>query len=428
MDHLVAFLAAACVVLWTTPTVKAVGLRSGKFDQPSDRKMHTRPMVRLGGVSIFLGTIVALLLVWRAGAFGVLPTEKEYELWGVTVGGLLFFFIGLADDLFQLPASLRLVLQAMVATAAWKVGVSIEFLQLPHFGVLLLPTSVSLILTLMWLVGLANAINWMDGLDGLAAGVSGIAAVSLLIVTLLVDQPGAAMIAAALAGGSLGFLRYNFRPAQIFMGDGGAYFLGFSLAGIGIIGVAKGFTTLAILLPFCILAVPILDMSSVIFSRVCQGRSPFLADNRHLHHRLLRAGVPHRLTVLFIYSLTLWMGSLALVFTGLPAGGTFLAGASVIVGVATWEVWKRAKRISAVRRRILKGGTNKSSVAAQAPANTAPANIDASANTDAAPVNPGVSVNQDAPSCRKPQAYRKPDNRPDVEPISPISHPRDSVE
>ena len=358
MPYLVAFLAAACVVLWTTPTVKAVGLRSGTFDSPSDRKVHSHPMVRIGGVSIVLGTVVALLLVWRADAFGVLPTEKEYELWGVTIGGLLFFAIGLADDLFQLPASIRLILQAAVASAAWKVGVSIEFLQLPNVDVIALPPAVSLVLTLLWLVGLANAINWMDGLDGLAAGVSGIAAVSLLIVTLLVDQPGAAMIAAALAGGSLGFLRYNFRPAQIFMGDGGAYFLGFSLAGIGVIGVAKGFTTLAILLPFCILAVPILDMSSVIFSRVCQGRSPFLADNRHLHHRLLKAGVPHQLTVLFIYSLTLWMGSLALVLTGLPSGGTFLAGASVIVGVATWEVWKRSRRISAIRNRQPKAGSS----------------------------------------------------------------------
>ncbi|WP_017325737.1 MraY family glycosyltransferase [Synechococcus sp. PCC 7336] len=353
MAYLVAFLAAACVVLWTTPTVKAVGLRSGRFDLPADRKVHNRPMVRLGGVSIFLGTIVSLLLVWRTGEFGYMPTEKEYELWGVTVGGLLFFFIGLADDLFQLPASLRLVLQAAVATAAWKVGVSIEFITLPFVGTVDLPDPVSWTVTVLWLVGLANAINWMDGLDGLAAGVSGIAAVILLIVTLLSGQTGAAMIASALAGGSLGFLRYNFRPAQIFMGDGGAYFLGFSLAGIGVIGVAKGLTTLAILLPFCILAVPIIDMSTVIFSRLCQGKSPFLADNRHLHHRLMHAGVPHRLTVLFIYSLTLWMGSLALVMTGLPSGGTYLAGASVIVVVATWEVWKRSRRLSAARRQRL---------------------------------------------------------------------------
>jgi UDP-GlcNAc:undecaprenyl-phosphate GlcNAc-1-phosphate transferase len=358
MAYLVAFLAAACIVLSMTPTIRAVGLRSGKVDQPNERKMHTRPMVRLGGVSIFLGTILALLLVWRTGAFGVMPTEKEYELWGVTIGGLLFFAIGLADDLFQLPASLRLGLQATVAIAAWWVGVSIEFITLPWLGTIVLPAPLSAILTLLWLVGLANAINWMDGLDGLAAGVSGIAAVILFIVTLLVEQPGAAMISAALAGGALGFLRFNFSPAQIFMGDGGAYFLGFTLAGIGAIGVAKGLTTLAILLPFCILAVPILDMSSVILTRLQRGHSPFCPDNRHLHHRLIRAGVPHRLTVLFIYALTLWVGSLALALSGLPAGGTYLAGASVVVLVAAWEAWRCSRRLAAVRKRIVRHAAN----------------------------------------------------------------------
>ncbi|MEO1134237.1 MAG: undecaprenyl/decaprenyl-phosphate alpha-N-acetylglucosaminyl 1-phosphate transferase, partial [Cyanobacteria bacterium J06639_1] len=112
MAYLVAFLMAACVVLWTTPTVKAVGLRSGRVDKPNARKVHKRPMVRLGGVSIFLGYLVALLLVWRTGAFGVLPPEKEYEIWGVTIGGLLFFCIGLADDLFDLPAKWRLLAQS----------------------------------------------------------------------------------------------------------------------------------------------------------------------------------------------------------------------------------------------------------------------------------------------------------------------------
>jgi UDP-GlcNAc:undecaprenyl-phosphate GlcNAc-1-phosphate transferase len=254
---------------------------------------------------------------------------------------LLFFLIGLADDLFHLSASSRLFMQFSVAIAAWAVGVRIEFFSLPGLGVLQLPWWLSLPLTLIWLVGMANAINWIDGLDGLAAGVSGIAAVVMLMVTLLVDRPAAAIMAAALAGGCLGFLRYNFNPAQIFMGDGGAYFLGFTLAGIGVIGVAKVVTTLAVLLPFFILAVPILDMSTVILERIRKGKSPFLPDKGHLHHRLLKAGLSQRDSVLFIYALTLWMGSLALAVAGFPAGGTYLAGATLVIGFASWGVIRR---------------------------------------------------------------------------------------
>lgn len=345
MPYLVAFLAAACVVLWATPVVKAVGIRSGQLDFPDERKIHQQPMVRLGGVSIFFGNLVALLLLWGAGAFGGLRTEQEYEIWGVTIGGVLFFLIGLADDLFHLSPFSRLLMQFGVAAAAWGVGVRIEFVNLPGRGIWPFPVWLSLLITLLWLVGMANAINFMDGLDGLAAGVSGIAAVVMLIVTLLLDRPAAAMLAAALAGACLGFLRYNFNPAQIFMGDGGAYFLGFTLAGIGVIGVAKGVTTLAVALPFFILAVPILDMSTVILKRLARGKSPFHPDKGHLHHRLLKAGLSQRHSVLLIYAMTLWGGSLALALAGLPAGGTYLGGASLVLAGVAWGAWQRQRAL-----------------------------------------------------------------------------------
>ena len=349
--NLVAFLASSLVVILTTPIVKKIALKSGYFDKPGGRKIHKRPMVRLGGVSIFLGTLVGLLLVWWTGGFGVLSPEKEYEVWGVTIGGLAFFLIGLADDLFNLSPVTRLILQAIVAGLAWKVGVQIDFLTIPAIGLVSLPDWVSLPITIVWLVGMANAINWIDGLDGLAAGVSGIAAVVMFIVCVFMKQPAAALIAAALAGGALGFLRYNFNPAQIFMGDGGAYFMGFSLAGIGIIGLVKGVTTVAltvaVVLPYLILAVPILDMSAVILDRLRRGKSPFVADKRHLHHRLLQAGLSQRLTVLFIYSLTLWVGTLALAISGMPSGLGYAIGATVLLSFIGWQVWKTARQSQA---------------------------------------------------------------------------------
>lgn len=346
--HLVAFLVSAIVVLWSTPLVKKIALKSGRVDLPNGRKVHQRPMVRLGGISIYAGTLIALLFVWWRGGFldatgQILSPEAEYEIWGVTIGGLAFFLIGLADDLFSLPAISRLLLQSAVAAWAWHVGVQIEFLTTPFFGLVTLPAWISLPITLLWLVGMANAINWIDGVDGLAAGVSGIAAVVMLVASLFMHQPAAGLVAAALAGGSLGFLRYNFNPAQIFMGDGGAYFLGFTLAGVSAIGLIKGVTTVAVLLPYLILAVPLVDMSAVIVSRVFQGRSPFVADNRHLHHRLLQAGLSQRLTVLFIYSLTLWVGSLALAVAGIPSGLGYALGATGLLSYTSWLVWKHSR-------------------------------------------------------------------------------------
>lgn len=346
--HLLAFAISAIVVLILTPIVKKAGLASGRVDLPGDRKVHSQPMVRLGGVSIFFGVLIALLITWASGGFidtdGLpLKPEAEYAVWGVTIGGLAFFLIGLIDDLFGLSAISRLIVQAMVAAIAWNVGVAIDFLTLPMIGITALPDWLSLLVTIVWLVGMANAINWIDGLDGLAAGVSGIAAVLMLVVSLYMGQPAAALIAAALAGGAIAFLKYNFNPAQIFMGDGGAYFIGFTLAGVGVIGLVKSVTTVAVLLPSLILAVPILDMSTVILLRLRRGLSPFVADKRHLHHRLLNAGFSHRFTVLFIYALALWVGSLAVAFSGLRAGVPFVFASTALLSYTGWRALHHAR-------------------------------------------------------------------------------------
>ncbi|MGK7952638.1 MAG: glycosyltransferase family 4 protein [Xenococcaceae cyanobacterium] len=341
--HLTTFLISVTVVLWTIPDVKTVGLKLGIVDRPNARKIHKNPVVRVGGVSIFIGAISALLIIWRLGGFSMVSPDREGEIGAVIFGSIVFFFIGLADDLFNLTPISRLIAQLLVATICWFMGVRIDFLSVP-FDSLIQLGWLSLPITVIWLVGMANAINWIDGVDGLAAGVSGIAAVVMLIVTLFMNQPGAALIAAALAGGALGFLRYNFNPAQIFMGDGGAYFMGFTLAGVGVIGLVKTTAVTAVLLPYLILAVPILDMSAVILSRISKGKSPFIADKSHLHHWLLKAGISQRLTVLFIYSLTLWVGSLAMGFSNIPSGWGYAIGATLLLGYVGWQVWRNTKK------------------------------------------------------------------------------------
>ena len=355
--HLISFLISVTVVLWTIPDVKTFGLRFGIVDKPNARKIHKDPVVRVGGVSIFAGTIIALLMVWRLGGFAAIPIEQQGGLWGLVLGSVLFFCIGFADDLLNLSPSSRLFMQIVVATISWSMGVKIDFLSVPFHSLIQIEW-LSLPITVIWLVGMANAINWIDGVDGLAAGVSGIAAVVMLIVTLFMDQPAAAIVAAALAGSALGFLRYNFNPAQIFMGDGGAYFMGFTLAGVGVIGLVKTTAITAVLLPYLILAVPILDMSAVILSRISKGKSPFVADKSHLHHWLLNAGISQRLTVLFIYALTLWVGSLAIGFSNIPSGWGYAIAATALLGYIGWQVYRnrqtpvRAKDFKSERSKV----------------------------------------------------------------------------
>ena len=329
---------AGLLTALVVPLVRRIGLRWGLVDRPDPRKQHTAPMVRLGGIGIVAGFSLALTLTWLAGGFADLAPDKDRLIWTTLAGALCFFVIGLADDLFALPPLPRLVGQVAVAMVVWDQGVRIGSIELPFDALngahLTLPPLLSLLATVVWLVGITNAINWLDGLDGLAAGVSGIAAIGLLSVSFSLAQPAAGLLAAALAGACLGFLRHNFNPARIFMGDGGSYFLGFALAAISIVGPAKGLTGVSLLLPLLILSLPLADMSAVIMGRLREGRSPFYPDRRHLHHRLLRSGLSHRRTVVVIYAFTQWLGALALVLANAENRFLWLALAtSVLIGV-----------------------------------------------------------------------------------------------
>ena len=293
---LLTFVAAALLTALVVPAVRRLGLACGLIDAPDARKQHTTPMVRLGGIGIVLGFSLALVITWRFGGFAELPPSKDQLIWTTLAGALCFFVIGLADDLFALPPLPRLTGQLLVAMAVWSQGVQIGTIELPN-PPLVLPPALSLLATVIWLVGITNAINWLDGLDGLAAGVSGIAAVGLLSVSFSLDQPAAGLLAAALAGSCLGFLRHN----------------------------------VSLLLPLVILSLPLADMSAVIVGRLSQGRSPFYPDRRHLHHRLLRRGLSHRRTVLLIYAFTQWLAALALVLVNAELRFLWLGLATAIL-------------------------------------------------------------------------------------------------
>ena len=360
MPALATLAGAGLITAAIVPQVRQLGLRLGLTDQPDSRKQHLTPMVRLGGIAIVMGFVLALGLTWLVGGFGAIPANRDQLIWSSLFGSIAFFTIGLSDDLLQLPPLPRLALQIGVAMAVWSQGVKIGTITLPFDSslALTLPDWLSLIATVIWLVGITNAINWLDGLDGLAAGVSAIAAVALLSVSFSLHQPGAGLLAAALAGSCIGFLRHNFNPARIFMGDGGSYFLGFSLAAISLIGPAKELTTVSLLLPLLILSLPLADMSAVIMGRVSDGRSPFYPDRRHLHHRLLRAGFSHRRTVLMIYAFTQWLAALALVAANAEMRFLWLALATAVL---VWVVVRSRRQQRAAPQTSTNGSTQPSS-------------------------------------------------------------------
>lgn len=305
---------AAVVTLVLTPLVRIVALRLGLVDRPGGRKVHLQPIPRLGGLAMFLGVGAALAaqvlgekyLGW-GGAF-VDSGHVTVRVVGVLLGMLVIFVVGIIDDLVTLSPGFKLAGQVVAAGIVVAAGLRIEFVGDPLRGGLIMLGLLSIPVTLVYIVGFTNVINLIDGLDGLAAGVSAIAAASLLVLALQGNRLDAAALALALIGACLGFLRYNFHPASIFMGDSGALFLGFTLAVISLMGVMKSTATIALAVPLLIIGVPIFDTGSAIVRRLLHSRPIQEADKGHIHHRLLGRGFDQRQTVLIIY---VWCAALA---------------------------------------------------------------------------------------------------------------------
>jgi UDP-GlcNAc:undecaprenyl-phosphate GlcNAc-1-phosphate transferase len=296
-----ALLIAAVVAAALTWPVRALSLRIGAVAYPGGRHIHSEPTARAGGLAIYAGFWIALLVVtW--------PLKAPFT--GILIGSALLLVMCLADSIKDLSPVLRLVGQFIVALIAFEGGVAIHGLTNP-LGAHGLHNYISLgwwsaPLTILWIMAITNAMNWLDGLDGLVAGVATLAGLTMMVgAGLTAGIPIAVTIAAgALAGGCLGFLPYNFNPAKLFMGDTGSMFLGYMLACLAVIGPFKIATAVAVLVPLLMLGVPIFDTTSAIIRRLREGRSPLAADRGHIHHRLIDRGLSVRQAVLFIYLLT----------------------------------------------------------------------------------------------------------------------------
>jgi UDP-GlcNAc:undecaprenyl-phosphate GlcNAc-1-phosphate transferase len=285
-------------------------------------------------VAIYAGFVSALLLgmliAWRLGMH-----INFVSLWGMLAGGTLLLIIGIIDDIRGLSAITKLIGQIIAAGIAMYFGIQMTFFSSPFSGTYALGIF-SIPLTLLWIVGITNTLNLIDGLDGLATGVTAIAALTLFTVALRTHQLGAAVVAIILAGGALGFLRYNFFPASIFLGDSGSLFLGYILAVASVMGVLKSTLVIAFIVPILILGVPIYDTASAIIRRVRAKEHIFKPDKRHLHHRLLKAGFTHREAVIAIYLVCIFLSVGALAITAINAVYALILFLLFVVGAFLW--------------------------------------------------------------------------------------------
>jgi UDP-GlcNAc:undecaprenyl-phosphate GlcNAc-1-phosphate transferase len=306
---ILAFIISFAVAFISTPFVKKLAVKIGAIDVPKDsRRIHKIPIPRLGGLAIFIGFLVSFFI------FNTLNLQNI----GFLIGATIIVIVGMIDDKKSLKAKVKLVFQILSAAIVVLCGIRIQAITNPfsQFGITSIEVYwISIVITMLWIVGVTNAVNFIDGLDGLAAGVSSIASIFLLFIALINGRFAEAILTASIAGATLGFLPFNFNPAKIFMGDTGSTFLGFSLAVISVQGTMKSYTAIAILVPLLVLGLPIFDTAFAILRRIIRRRPIMEADRGHLHHRLLDAGYTQKQSVLVLYIVSTLLGVSALMIT-----------------------------------------------------------------------------------------------------------------
>lgn len=330
--YVVGFAAALATSLVATYIVRERARRTLLFDNCEDRKVHRGDIPRLGGVAVFVASAIGLSAIFAFfGSHSLGPWSSGLPI--VLAGAAAIHFLGLYDDLKGIRARYKLLVQVAVALGVYALGIRVTTLSLPFFGIVSLTPGVGLLFTVVWLVGITNAFNLIDGLDGLASGAALFALITMFVVASINGQAGAALVTIILAGATLGFLVYNFHPASIFLGDSGSLFLGFMLAGVGLLSSQKSQTVVAVAIPIVSLGLPVLDTMLSIARRFLRGQPIFSADRGHIHHRLLTLGHSPRQAALLLYGACAFLAlggmllvnesgyvALVLVVVGLAAG------------------------------------------------------------------------------------------------------------
>jgi UDP-GlcNAc:undecaprenyl-phosphate GlcNAc-1-phosphate transferase len=309
------FTLSAILSFLLTPLIIRSAHRWQVLDYPSHIKVHQAPIPRLGGTAVFISFwITTLAVLFFPNVFGEYLRESQRALLTLFGGSFIIFALGVYDDIKGSGAILKLIVQIAVAFFVYTMGFHIEKITNP-FGPPIMLGWFVLPGTILWIVGIINAVNLIDGLDGLASGVALIACLSLMSINFILRDNFLVLIMLIMSGALLGFLRYNFNPAKIFLGDSGSLFLGFILAVTSLMHDKKTPTLVTILIPVLILGFPIMDTFHAIFRRLKKRVSPFKGDKAHTHHLLLEVGLSHRFSVLLLYFVCLALGVLAFVIS-----------------------------------------------------------------------------------------------------------------
>lgn len=308
-----------------TPIVKTFAIKIGAMDIPKDdRRMHDHPIPRMGGLAIFMGFLLTVVLF----------ADLTKQLQGILIGTIIITVLGAIDDMVGLKPLAKILGQLLAAGVAVSNGVLIQLFMNPNIfsgNEYIFLEGLSLPITILWIVGVTNAVNLIDGLDGLACGVSTIASLTMFVVALLVSEGNVAVVLAALMGACLGFLPYNMNPAKIFMGDTGALLLGYVLATTSAVGMFKFYAVVTFLVPVLALALPLLDTIFAFFRRILHGHSPFTADRGHFHHRLVDMGLSQKQAVAVMYAISALLGLCAVVVVSTGTVRIFLLVFSIVV-------------------------------------------------------------------------------------------------
>ncbi|NEU06090.1 glycosyltransferase family 4 protein [Clostridium senegalense] len=323
----------AIISAWITPIVKKIAIKFGAIDVPDDdRRIHKKPIPRMGGVAIYIAFIL-----------GVIINKEQFSMddLGLILGASVIVLGGVIDDIRELRPKYKLIFQVIAAIILVAFGLRVNFVTNPlyigedyiNLGFIGIP------LTIIWVIGITNAFNLIDGLDGLAAGVGIISSLTLMIVSFINGRVDAVFLTAILAGSIMGFLPYNFNPASIFMGDTGSQLLGFLLAAISINGAIKSATALVIAVPLLALGLPIYDTLFAVIRRKASGKPIMQGDNGHLHHRLLALGLSQKQAVIIIYLINAILGGIAIIAMQLSNKKSYFLLATVVI-IITFIAWK----------------------------------------------------------------------------------------
>jgi UDP-GlcNAc:undecaprenyl-phosphate GlcNAc-1-phosphate transferase len=356
--YLALFLIATCGSLVLTPLLRRLCERYRLVDEPGDgRRIHVKSVPRLGGIAIFVSALLALsVLPLKDNLLTQTLRADSHQFLALLVCATLVLLLGVFDDLRGANAKVKFAVLSAVTTLFWVMGGRIAGLSIPFVGGVNLPPVLGFVLTLLWVVGITNAFNLIDGIDGLATGSALFALLVILVISLVQGNAFVTVVALALSGALAGFLRYNFNPASIFLGDSGALFVGFSLAALSIQGAQKASTAVAVAIPIFAFALPVVDTVVTIGRRFVSGKPIFQGDRGHIHHMLLSRGWSQRRVALSLYAVSALFGLLAMLFVSsssqLTATVLFVVGIAVVTAVGHLRYPEVAEIRASVKRNI----------------------------------------------------------------------------